>query len=230
MEKVNDQEANLCSICQEKLSNPVLPENCHHLFCFGNHCLICFLVFLNRYHRGLTNSLFFIIVCLEKWNAIQPGVIDLSLLGSWDNGQFIVDVNDASIQPKTTCPLCREEIGGVDKWTTAEVGVLRMKNELSALERRLKISNHFQFRRLLRLKRELEQATNQVEKLEAEALHQGLKLKAAQRKIQELKLEKRMAIGERSRERSKRRRVTRSNDNETMVGESKEQPPVITLD
>ena len=88
----------------------------------------------------------------------------------------------------------------------------------------------FHFKRICKLKRELEQAANRVEKLEAEALHQGRKLKATQRKIQELKLEKRMAIGERSRERWKRRRVTRSNDNETMVGESKEQPPVITLD
>ena len=151
-------------------------------------------------------------------------------MGSWDNGTFIVDVEDTSIRPKTTCPLCREEIGGVDKWTTAEEGVLRMKSELSALERRLKISSRFQFRRLCRLKRELEQSTNQVERLEAEALHQNLKLKAAKRKIQELKLEKRMGVGERNQERSKRRKVIRSNVNETMSGDSKEQPPVITLD
>jgi len=105
-----------------------------------------------------------------------------------------------------------------------------MKSELSALERRLKISSRFQFRRLRRLKRELEQSTNQVERLEAEALHQDLKLKAAKRKIQELKLEKRMGVGERNQERSKRRKVIRSNVNETMSGDSKEQPPVITLD
>ena len=126
--------------------------------------------------------------------------------------------------------MCREEIGGVDKWKTAEEGVLQMKHELSLLERRLKISNRFQFKRLFRLKRKLDQATNQVEKLEAEALHQGLKLKAAKRKIQELKLEKRMEISKRDQERSKRRRVISSNDNEINVGEFKEQPPVITLD
>jgi len=40
MEKVLEEEANLCSICQGKLTNPVLPEKCHHLFCFGNDCLI----------------------------------------------------------------------------------------------------------------------------------------------------------------------------------------------
>ena len=105
-----------------------------------------------------------------------------------------------------------------------------MKHELSLLERRLKISNRFQFKRLFRLKRKLDQATNQVEKLEAEALHHGLKLKAAKRKIQELKLEKRMEISKRDQERSKRRRVISSNDNEIIVGEFKEQPPVITLD
>ena len=141
-----------------------------------------------------------------------------------------MDVNDTTIRPKTTCPMCREEIGGVDKWTTAEEGVLQMKHELSLLERRLKISNRFQFKRLFRLKRKLDQATNQVEKLEAEALHHGLKLKAAKRKIQELKLEKRMEISKRDQERSKRRRVISSNDNEIIVGEFKEQPPVITLD
>ena len=151
-------------------------------------------------------------------------------MGSWDNGTFIVDVEDTSIRPKTTCPLCREEIGGVDKWTTAEEGVLRMKSELLALERRLKISSRFQYRRLCRLKRKLEQSSNQVERLEAEALHHDLKLKAAKRKIQELKLEKRMEAGERNQERSKRRRVIRSNVNETMSGDSKEQPPVITLE
>ena len=87
----------------------------------------------------------------------------MSLLGTWANGEFVVDVNDTSIRPKTTCPLCREEIGEVDKWTTAEDGVLRMKSELSALERRLKMANRFQIRRASRLKRELEQATKQVE-------------------------------------------------------------------
>ena len=154
----------------------------------------------------------------------------MSLLGTWVNGQFVVDVNDTSIRPKTTCPLCREEIGEVDKWTTAEDGVLRMKSELSALERRLKISNRFQFRRLSRLKRELDQATNQFEKLEAEALHQDLKLKTAKRKIQQLKLENRMEVGERSRERSKMRRAIRSNDSETIRVDSTKHPPVITLD
>ena len=152
----------------------------------------------------------------------------MSLLGSWVNGQFIVDVNDTSIRTKTTCPLCREEIGGVDKWTTAEDGVLRMKSELSALERRLKMTNRFQIRRTSRLKRELEQATNQIEKLEAEAMHNNLKLKTAKRKIQQLKLEKRMEAGERTRDQSKMRRDIRSNDSETIRVESTKHPPVIT--
>ena len=154
----------------------------------------------------------------------------MSLLGTWANGEFVVDVNDTSIRPKTTCPLCREEIGEVDKWTTAEDGVLRMKSELSALERRLKMANRFQIRRASRLKRELEQATNQIEKLEAEALHKDLKLKTTKRKIQQLKLEKRMEVGERTREQSKMRKVIRSNDSETIRAESTKHPPVIPLE
>ena len=154
----------------------------------------------------------------------------MSLLGTWVNGEFVVDVNDTSIRPKTTCPLCREEIGEVDKWITAEDGVLRMKSELSALERRLKMTNRFQIRRTSRLKRELEQATNQIEKLEAEALHKDLKLKTAKRKIQQLKLEKRMEGGERTQEQSKMRKVIRSSDSETIRVESAKHPPVITLE
>ena len=154
----------------------------------------------------------------------------MSLLGTWVNGEFVVDVNDTSIRPKTTCPLCREEIGEVDKWITAEDGVLRMKSELSALERRLKMTNRFQIRRTSRLKRELEQATNQIEKLEAEAMHNNLKLKTAKRKIQQLKLEKRMEVGERTREQPKMRKVIRSSDSETIRVESTKHPPVITLE
>ena len=154
----------------------------------------------------------------------------MSLLGTWVNGEFVVDVNDTSIRPKTTCPLCREEIGEVDKWITAEDGVLRMKSELSALERRLKMTNRFQIRRTSRLKRELEQATNQIEKLEAEAMHNNLKLKTAKRKIQQLKLEKRMEGGERTQEQSKMRKVIRSSDSETIRVESTKHPPVITLE